>query len=364
MSVQTSRTDEQPVGAGQGGPGRQEKAPRALRVLGLVAVCLGVAALAAATFVLSYSAIRAVALQAGITPRLARGYPLLLDAMLVIVLAAVLALRSAGLPSKLLAWLTLLVVLAAAAGADALHAAGQRLPHQAAAITAAVLPWGLVFIAFALLLAMLRHARVRRTVSTTVSDVNSVAQGQWAGADLDGATIPALELPTRQYPAALPHATVPETTVPETTVPETTVPETTGPETTVPETTVPSHTTVQPVLAMPRTASPTGVADTDPAGGDPAGINPARDDYASAEPPAQPELAVDSDLAPDDPSTDDWASEPADGTTPYPAESLPRAVYGDAESAAADAVDTRRPDDPDMPMFHRMFSAPTPPAEV
>ena len=90
--------------------------------------------------------------------------------MLVIVLAAVLALRGAGLPSRLLAWLTLLVVLAAAAGADALHAAGRRLPHQAAAITAAVLPWVLVLIAFVLLLAMLRHARLRRTADVSAPD--------------------------------------------------------------------------------------------------------------------------------------------------------------------------------------------------
>ncbi len=328
MSAQTLRTDELPVGAGPGGIAHQEKAPRALRVVGLVAVCLGVAALAAATFVLSYSAIRAVALQAGITPRLARGYPLLLDAMLVIVLAAVLALRSAGLPSRLLAWLMLLVVVAAAAGADALHAAGQRLPHRAAAITAAVLPWGLVLIAFLLLLLMLRHARVRRTVSTTTPNGRTEMHWQPAEDDLGGATIPALELPARQSPAA------------------------------------------------PRAPSPVVAADAEPG-------------FGSEE--AQPELAVDSDLAPDDPSTDDWASEPADGTTPYPAESLPTAVYGDSEFAVADDVGTgpdhnsadpvaagtdsapadelspaptAEPDDPDMPMFHRMFSAPTPPAEL
>ncbi len=114
----------------EAGSARPETAPRAWRILGLAAVCLGLAALAAATFVLSYSGIRAVALEAGITPRLARGYPLLVDAMLVIALAAVLALRGAGLPSKVLAWLTLLVVLAAAAGADGLHAVGRTLPHR------------------------------------------------------------------------------------------------------------------------------------------------------------------------------------------------------------------------------------------
>jgi hypothetical protein len=356
MSAQTLRTDELPVGAGQGGTAHQEKAPRALRAFGLVAVFLGVAALAAATFVLSYSAIRAVALQAGITPHLARGYPLLLDAMLVIVLAAVLALRGAGLPSRLLAWLTLLVVVAAAAGADAMHAAGQRLPHQAAAITAAALPWGLVLIAFALLLAMLRYARVRRTGSTRAQ---AVAHWQPAEADLSGAAIPALELPPRQYPGALP-------------------------QTTGQQATVPSHVTVRPVRTVPGAPSPAVGAD----------------DELGDEISAHPELAVDSDLAPDDPSTDvpstdvpstgdpsngDWASDPADGTTPYPAESLPLAVYGESESAVADAAGTdpdaadgedsavadelspeptAGPDDPDMPMFHRLWSAPTPPADA
>jgi hypothetical protein len=160
MTAQTT-TSERPSPAIT----QPEKPPRALRVLGLAAVGFGVAALAAATFVLSYSAVHVLALQAGVAPRLARGYPLLIDAMLVIVLAAVLALRGAGLPSRLLAWATLLAVLATAASADALHAAGRKLPARGAAITAAVLPWVLVFLAFALLLAMLRYARLRRVTA-------------------------------------------------------------------------------------------------------------------------------------------------------------------------------------------------------
>lgn len=286
MSVQTSGTEELPAGPPQAGAGRvgaaePEKAPQAWRILGLAAVCLGVAALAAATFVLSYSAIRTVALQAGITPRLARGYPLLLDAMLVIVLAAVLALRSAGLPSRLLAWLTLLVVVAAAAGADALHAAGRTLPHQSAAIAAAVLPWVLVLVAFALLLAMLRHARLRRAASTHGG-------------------------------------------------------------------------------SAPYEPGPPAVAEADPGFAGPAG--------------AHPDLAADADAA-DDPSTGEGDGEPADGTTPYPDESPPDAAYGgaaDTTSASADQeaddVGSAQPgevaeqDNPDMPVFHRMWSAPTPPA--
>jgi Protein of unknown function (DUF2637) len=166
MTAQTL-TSERPSPAAT----QPDRSPRALRLVGLAAVGLGVAALAVATFVLSYPAIHVLASQAGVAPRLARGYPLLIDAMLVIVLAAVLALRGAGLPSRLLAWATLLAVLAAAAGADALHAAGRKLPERGAAIGAAVLPWVLVFLAFALLLAMLRYARLRRvTAATSLAD--------------------------------------------------------------------------------------------------------------------------------------------------------------------------------------------------
>ncbi|MGH3300718.1 MAG: DUF2637 domain-containing protein [Streptosporangiaceae bacterium] len=166
-------SEQAPIPGGPAGPpgplaefgtGR-DGAAQPLRMLGLAAVCVGVAALAAATFVLSYSGIHAVARQAGISPHYASDYPLLIDATLVIALLAVLALRGAGVPSRILAWLTLLGVLAAAAGADVLHATGRTLPYNVGATTAAVLPWALVLIAFLLLLALLRHARLRRQAS-------------------------------------------------------------------------------------------------------------------------------------------------------------------------------------------------------
>jgi uncharacterized membrane protein SirB2 len=133
-----------------------------LRLLALAAVALGLLLLAAAAFVLSYGGIHAVALSAGVSQRLARIYPLIFDAMLVVTGAAVLALRSAGLPSRSYAWLSMLALLAAAAAADALHATGTRLPRRPAAATAAVIPWALVLIGFGLLLCMLRQARLRR----------------------------------------------------------------------------------------------------------------------------------------------------------------------------------------------------------
>ena len=136
-----------------------------LRGLGLWAVAAGVVVLAAAAFVLSYPGIHAVALHAGVSRPLARIYPVIFDAMLVIACAAVLSLRGAGLLSRCYAWLSLLVLLAAAAGADTLHSADVKLPHRAAAATAAIIPWALLLIGFGLLLAMLRHARLRRAAA-------------------------------------------------------------------------------------------------------------------------------------------------------------------------------------------------------
>ena len=290
MSVQSLSTDEVPDDTSEFGASSANMAPSGLRVIAFAAVCLGVAALAAATFVLSYSAIRAVALQAGITPGLARGYPLLLDGMLVIVLAAVLALRGAGVPSRLLAWLTLLVVLAVAAGADALHTAGRSMPQQAAAITAAVLPFVLVLVAFVLLLVMLRHAKLRPPADA--ADRVSVHGTRWASAPL-------------------------------------------------------------------------------------AELQPAGPQLAEPHPAAQPLPATDADPASGDPGSDEPVSEPATGTTPYPADALAAgwydeadqtmegdgAEYDDADVLTGEVAAEAEPDDDDGPVFHRLFSAPIPTAD-
>src|SRR5580693_8945976 len=148
----------------QGGTAQPMDSHGGLRLLGLVAVAAGVLLLMAAAFVLSYAGIHAIALSAGIRPRFARIYPLMFDAMLVVACAAVLALRGAGLPSRCYAWLTMLVLLGAAAGADAVHATSTKLPHQPTAAAAAIIPWALVLLGFGLLLSLLRHARLRRAM--------------------------------------------------------------------------------------------------------------------------------------------------------------------------------------------------------
>jgi hypothetical protein len=250
----------------------------------MAAVGVGLAALAGGTFVLSYSGIHALALHAGIAPRLARGYPLLIDAMLVVVLAAVLALRGADLPSKLFAWVVLLAVLAVAAGADALHAAGRRLPGHVSAIAAAVLPWVLVFLAFALLLAILRHARLRRQPSSALPlDL---------GADVG-----------RSIPFVQPGVTM-------------------------------AHQPEPPPAVMAITAPGTLELEL-------------------------PELAVDAELELDDPASDEAAPEPVARTH------QDHADEADQAGKPADQADgTAEPDDADnqdMPVFHRMWSSPTPP---
>jgi len=147
-------------------------------MLALVAVSLGVVVLAAAAFVLSYHGIRAIALEAGVSPDLARIYPPMFDVMLVVAGAAVLSLRGAGWIVQAFAWLSLLVLLAAAATASTLYATNTHLPHKTAATIAAILPWALALLGFFLLLAMLRHARLRRAQSRRATSAAAVAQEQ------------------------------------------------------------------------------------------------------------------------------------------------------------------------------------------
>ena len=133
-----------------------------LRLAALIAVIAGVILLAAAAFVLSYGGIHQLALRAGVSPQLARLYPVIFDAMLVVAGAAALALRGAGWWARFYAWAALLIVLAAVAVGDAIHATHVALPIQPIRAVAAVIPWVLLLAAFGLLLEMLRHFRRAR----------------------------------------------------------------------------------------------------------------------------------------------------------------------------------------------------------
>src|SRR5258708_37739798 len=96
--------------------------PARLIQLATVAV---VAAIAAATFVLSYAGVHAIALQSGVPADLARFYPAIFDAVLVIACAAV-PLRTRWL-TRGYTWLVILLVLRLLAPLDPMPAL--PLPH-------------------------------------------------------------------------------------------------------------------------------------------------------------------------------------------------------------------------------------------
>jgi hypothetical protein len=153
-----------------------------------------VIALAAATFVLSYSGVRDLAMASGVSPRLARLYPAVLDGVLVVACAAVFVLRESALWRRIYAWFAVILLIAIIGAADAIHAMNVALPRRPAEGTAAALPWALVMLGFSLWLTMLRHPR--RTAAPVPS--------------LDAAASPAVgETPAEEPSAAESPATVP-----------------------------------------------------------------------------------------------------------------------------------------------------------
>lgn len=152
-----------------------------LRLAALTAVIVGVVLLAAAAFVLSYSGIHLVALEAGVSPRLAKLYPVIFDAMLVIAGAAAMALRGAGWWSRFYAWACLILLLAAVATGDAVHATDTKLPERASRAVVAITPWVLLLLAFGLLLTMLRYFRKARVAVAARQEARAAAAAAAGG---------------------------------------------------------------------------------------------------------------------------------------------------------------------------------------
>ena len=129
------------------------------RLLVNAAVTLVVIAVAAATFVLSYSGVHAIALQGGVSGQLARIYPGVFDAVLVIACVAAVVLRDGRWWARCWAWLVVIVVLGAIGTTDVLHAANYALRQRPTEGVVAAAPVAGVLLAFSLLLTMLRQAR-------------------------------------------------------------------------------------------------------------------------------------------------------------------------------------------------------------
>jgi hypothetical protein len=125
--------------------------------------------------VLSYSGIHHVALQAGVSSSLAKLYPVIFDAMLIIAGAAAMALRGAGWWSRFYAWACLIALLVAVAIGDAVYATGTVLPVRATRAAVAITPWVLLLLAFGLLLTMLRYFRKARAAVVARQDARAAA---------------------------------------------------------------------------------------------------------------------------------------------------------------------------------------------
>jgi hypothetical protein len=186
-------------------------------------VALVVIAVAAAAFVFSYDGVHAIALFGGVSEQLARYYPGLFDAVLVIACVAAVMLRDGQWWARLWAWVVIIVLLAAIGTTDVLHAMNYTLRHRLTEGIVAAAPVVAVLLAFSLLLTLLRQSR-------------TPAEKQTVPAPLD---VPALPAAVSAPPIALPaaSATAPteamraaeDWTVPEWTVPVNTGPDRTGP---------------------------------------------------------------------------------------------------------------------------------------
>ena len=307
-------------------PVRERTWPGRLVTLATVIV---VAAVAAGTFVLSYSGVHSVALQSGVSASLARYYPAVFDAVLVIGCAAA-PLRDARLWARLYTWLVIFIVIGLLAAMDAVHAMGVALPRRQTAGIVAVLPWVLLLLAFTLWLVVLRHFRIQQ--SRQLAQVASDSPESLSSAPEAPGT---LALPADRQPRpALPAGPAGPTTVDET----------------------------------PTAQSPAATEDLEPAE-DPAPAEdpePAEDPAPETAPgdPASPEATE--DPTPTEDRQPAEGSQPAEG--PQPAEAPQPAE----ESGSDEPGQPGQPDEvPEVggvpyatgPRLHRVRSLPVPPAD-
>jgi hypothetical protein len=152
-----------------------------LRLVALIVAVICVLALAASAFVLSYPGARDTALTAGVTPKLARIYPGLFDAVLLVACAD--------------AWLAILVVTAAIATADATHAMSVTLPKRPMEAVVAAVPWAVLLIGFTLLYAIARQGKAARVAApATAPSADTLTPRGSGGTPNGGNTVPLSEL--------------------------------------------------------------------------------------------------------------------------------------------------------------------------
>ena len=153
------------------------------RLLANAGVALAVIAVAGAAFVFSYSGVRAVALFGGVSVQLARYYPGLFDAVLVVACLAAVLLRDGRWWARLWAWVVIVVVLGAIGAADVLHAMNYALQHRPTEGIVAAAPAAAVLLAFSLLATVLRQSRTQRVLADVTGQPADVTEGSEPFAD-------------------------------------------------------------------------------------------------------------------------------------------------------------------------------------
>jgi len=177
-----------------------------------VLVALVVIAVAGATFVFSYDGVHAIALLGGVSKQLARYYPGLFDAVLVIACVAAVMLREGHWWARVWAWLVIAILLGAIGTTDVLHAMNYTLRHRVTEGIVAAAPVVAVLLAFSLLLTLLRQSKTPAAVATpTVPlDLPALPAAATAPIALPAAPTVSMAPPAESRDtAAAPAATVP-----------------------------------------------------------------------------------------------------------------------------------------------------------
>jgi Protein of unknown function (DUF2637) len=167
---------------------------------------LGVAALAAGTFVLSYDDLRLLALRGGAARHWAFLYPAMVDGLVVVIILAILTARRSGWFSRSLRWLLLLVLIAGAGAAGVQRAVKgfAVLPDTPVNVGVAVAPWAILIIAVWLWVGMIKQMlslRARRSRSRSKEAISPGAAVEAVPATVvDQSIVPGLDADTRQLP--------------------------------------------------------------------------------------------------------------------------------------------------------------------
>jgi hypothetical protein len=145
--------------------------------------------------------VHAIALLGGVSKQLARYYPGLFDAVLVIACVAAVMLREGRWWARLWAWVVIFILLAAIGTTDVLHATNFTLRHRPTEGIVAAAPVVAVLLAFSLLLTLLRQSRPHAPEPAGPATVEVPAlPAAVAGAPIALPAAPA-QAPTESWPA-------------------------------------------------------------------------------------------------------------------------------------------------------------------